>query len=152
MHIVVDNISHLLYNYTMIQHTRVGKKVKRKKPEKVSFSAMELEWRKYNKDMRKSHCHNLQFATLKDYIEYRSSKSKKFTKEFKEYVPEKTFERKQQKYASIPPTATDISFSKPERPEYTGDYIVGIATMHKSNLVPVGRDDNPKDYSTMRRN
>jgi len=133
-------------------YTTSKKPKKKRKAEKVSFSAMELEWRKYNKDMRKSHCHNLQFATLKDYIEYRSSKSKKFAKEFKEYVPEKTFERKQQKYASIPPTATDISFSKPERPEYTGDYIVGIATMHKSNLVPVGRDDNPKDYSTMRRN
>jgi len=133
-------------------YTTSKKPKKKKKAEKVSFSAMELEWRKYNKEMRKTHCHNLQFATLKDYIEYRSSKSKKFTKEFKEYVPEKTFERKQQKYASIPPTATDISFSKPERPEYTGDYIVGIATMHKSNLVPVGRDDNPKDYSTMRRN
>ena len=133
-------------------YTTSKKPKKKRKAEKVSFSAMELEWRKYNKDMRKSHCHNLQFATLKDYIEYRSSKSKKFTKEFKEYVPEKTFERKQQKYASIPPTATDISFSKPERPEYTGDYIVGIATMHKSNPVPVGRDDNPKDYSTMRRN
>jgi len=133
-------------------YTTSKKPKKKKKAEKVSFSAMELEWRKYNKDMRKSHCHNLQFATLKDYIEYRSSKSKKFTKEFKEYVPEKTYERKQHKYASIPPTATDISFSKPERPEYTGDYIVGIATMHKSNSVPVGRDDNPKDYSTMRRN
>ena len=133
-------------------YTTSKKPKKKRKAEKVSFSAMELEWRKYNKDMRKSHCHNLQFATLKDYIEYRSSKSKKFTKEFKEYVPEKTFERKQQKYASIPPTATDISFSKPERPEYTGDYIVGIATMHKANSVPVGRDDNPKDYSTMRRN
>ena len=133
-------------------YTTSKKPKKKKKAEKVSFSAMELEWRKYNKEMRKTHCHNLQFATLKDYIEYRSSKSKKFTKEFKEYVPEKTFERKQQKYASIPPTATDISFSKPERPEYTGDYIVGIATMHKSNLVPVGRDDNPKDYATMRRN
>jgi hypothetical protein len=145
-----------MYNMTMHivkgVYTTSKKPKKKKKAEKVSFSAMELEWRKYNKDMRKSHCHNLQFATLKDYIEYRSSKSKKFTKEFKEYVPKKTYERKQHKYASIPPTATDISFSKPERPEYTGDYIVGIATMHKSNSVPVGRDDNPKDYSTMRRN
>lgn len=42
--------------------------------------------------------------------------------------------------------------AKPERKEYSGDYIVGIATMHKSNAVPVGRDDNPTDYSTMRRN
>ena len=35
---------------------------------------------------------------------------------------------------------------------YTGDYIVGVATMHKSNLVPVNRDQDAKDYATMRRN
>lgn len=38
-----------------------------------------------------------------------------------------------------------------ERTEYTGDYIVGIATMHKSNMVPVGRGDDPKAYAQMRR-
>ena len=41
---------------------------------------------------------------------------------------------------------------KKEHQRYTGDYIIGIATMHKSNLVPISRDDNPIDYSTMRRN
>lgn len=35
---------------------------------------------------------------------------------------------------------------------YTGDFIVGVATMHKSNLVPVNRDQDAKDYATMRRN
>ena len=41
--------------------------------------------------------------------------------------------------------------SAKERNEYTGDYIVGIATMHKSTLVPVGRGDDPKEYARMRR-
>jgi hypothetical protein len=49
--------------------------------------------------------------------------------------------------SSIPDAGT-----KKESLKYTGDYIIGIATMHKSNLVPVGRGDNPKDYATMRRN
>ena len=40
---------------------------------------------------------------------------------------------------------------KKKRNEYTGDYIVGIATMHKSNLVPVGRGDDVKAYPKMRR-
>ena len=40
---------------------------------------------------------------------------------------------------------------KAKRVEYTGDYIVGIATMHKSNMVPVGRGDDPKEYAKMRR-
>ena len=35
---------------------------------------------------------------------------------------------------------------------YTGTYITGLATMHKSNTVPVGKGANAKDYAQMRRN
>ncbi len=35
---------------------------------------------------------------------------------------------------------------------YTGDKIVGIATMHKSNLVPIFNDEAAKDVAQMRRN
>ena len=34
---------------------------------------------------------------------------------------------------------------------YTGDFITGIATMHKSNLVPVNKNTKGSDYATMRR-
>ena len=34
---------------------------------------------------------------------------------------------------------------------YSGDYIVGLATMHKSNTVPVGRGASAEDYAKMRR-
>ena len=36
--------------------------------------------------------------------------------------------------------------------KYSGEYLIGIATMHKSNLVPVGKDDDARNYATMRRN
>jgi len=51
------------------------------------------------------------------------------------------------------PTSDRIcgSTAKKSQVKYSGDYIVGIATMHKSNLVPVGRGDKPEDYSKMRR-
>lgn len=39
-----------------------------------------------------------------------------------------------------------------QSPKYTGSYIKGLATMHKSNIVPVGSDTDPKEFSTMRRN
>lgn len=42
--------------------------------------------------------------------------------------------------------------NKKEGNTYTGDFIVGIATMHKSNFVPVTRNQDGKDYATMRRN
>lgn len=34
---------------------------------------------------------------------------------------------------------------------YTGDKIVGIATMHKSNLVPIFNDEAAKEVAKMRR-
>ncbi len=35
--------------------------------------------------------------------------------------------------------------------QYTGDNIVGIGTMHKSNAVPIFSDQDAKDISSMRR-
>jgi hypothetical protein len=77
-------------------------------------------------------------------------KSKK--KEFEPYAPSKPYVRHTESYPSL--KTSDViptSCAKPDRKEYSGDYIVGIATMHKSNLVPVGRGDNPEEYAKMRR-
>ena len=41
--------------------------------------------------------------------------------------------------------------NSPVTPEYTGDKMIGIATMHKSNAVPVFSDESAKDISRMRR-
>lgn len=35
---------------------------------------------------------------------------------------------------------------------YTGDYIIGIATMHKSNLQPITSKEQAIDSANMRRN
>lgn len=55
--------------------------------------------------------------------------------------------------SSIPTSdiITPIS-GKRKAQEYSGDYITGLATMHKSNTVPVGRGSDPKIYAQMRRN
>lgn len=45
------------------------------------------------------------------------------------------------------------STAKPERQEYSGERkLLGIATMHKSNMVPVFDSDHAKDLAKMRRN
>lgn len=36
-------------------------------------------------------------------------------------------------------------------PQYTGDKVKGIGTMHKSNAVPIFSDDEAKEISSMRR-
>ena len=41
--------------------------------------------------------------------------------------------------------------NKKNAPVYTGDKIVGIGTMHKSNAVPIFSDSQAKEISSMRR-
>jgi hypothetical protein len=50
-------------------------------------------------------------------------------------------------------SADSASFDtfKRERPVYTGDAMIGIATLHKSNAVPVFSEQDAKDISKMRR-
>lgn len=52
---------------------------------------------------------------------------------------------------SKPDTVTGAVTIK-QTPKYTGDKILGIGTMHKSNAVPIFSDDEAKDISKMRRN
>jgi hypothetical protein len=74
-------------------------------------------------------------------------------KEFVPYEPKESQPRRETKnYPSLSTKGIPESGTKKESPVYSGDYIIGIATMHKSNLVPVGRGDDPKHFATMRRN
>ena len=41
--------------------------------------------------------------------------------------------------------------AKLNQQQYTGDKIIGIGTLHKSNAVPVFSDDEAKDLAKMRR-
>lgn len=54
---------------------------------------------------------------------------------------------------STVPTSDSVTAiaGKRKAQEYSGDYITGLATMHKSNTVPVGRGSDPKIYAQMRR-
>jgi hypothetical protein len=40
---------------------------------------------------------------------------------------------------------------KKETNTYTGDKLIGIGSLHKSNLVPVFKEDEAKDLASMRR-
>lgn len=73
--------------------------------------------------------------------------------EFKEYVPSRKYVRVPESIPSYESFAVNsAATAKAATKEYSGDYITGLATLHKSNIVPVGKDDNPVDYATMRRN
>ena len=78
------------------------------------------------------------------------SKSAKTTT--KELVVKAPYVRETPKIASLNTANTDQSLATKAKPKvYTGSLMKGIATMHKSNAVPVFTDEQAKDISNMRR-
>ena len=71
-------------------------------------------------------------------------------KEFKEYVPKELYVRETQYVPSLQTTGP-ASTPKPEPKKYTGTLVKGIATMHKSNAVPIINRDQATDIARMRR-
>lgn len=69
-------------------------------------------------------------------------------------TPNNGFHRQTPYYPSVNHFGNTNSTARQESPKYTGERkLVGIATMHKSNMVPVFEDDKKyaKDLAQMRR-
>ena len=133
------------------------KKRKQKKLTQKDIERLQTEWRRHNKDMRRKHMHDLQFEHFEDYVAYTRGQYKpKRTqeKEFKEYVPKsQPHVRDTKSYPSLQTSDTIPGVcGKRESQKYTGDLICGIATMHKSNAVPIMRGTKQaEDIARMRR-
>lgn len=117
---------------TRIVYTNSSSKKKQNK--KPGWQEREAEYRKW---------------LMKNGIDPDAPKKKKA---FVPYKPAPAYRRETPQYPSLSSTVGNGTTPVQKKNVYTGDYIVGIATMHKSNIVPVSREQDGKDYSTMRRN
>ena len=120
---------------------------------KSKLDELRIEWHAYNKRMKQSGNHDLRYSTLDEYINYSYGKVK-LKKEFKSYAPPTAASYRETPYypsASLPTSRNDAT-ARRERQEYTGTLVKGIATMHKSNAVPIIDDQQAKDIANMRRN
>jgi hypothetical protein len=127
-------------------------KKKKSKLTDAKVRQLETEWRQYNKRMRKLGCHDAQFDKFEDYIAYCMGKYKPKLKGVdKDYEPTQTYRRETPHYPSLG-DGIGNGLAK-ETPKYTGDEIMGIATMHKSNAVPIRKSDKQGavDIANMRR-
>jgi hypothetical protein len=110
---------------------RKGKQKWASAEQKRQAEQLEAEWQK-----------------LKD----RYAPSTKLSKGRSSYVPPKPL-RRDANQPHIPSLDTGVkgpvNVRMPQK--YTGDNIVGIGTMHKSNAVPIFSDQEAKDISSMRR-
>lgn len=86
------------------------------------------------------------------YEQLLASVPKRKEKEFVEYKPPQTYQRETPSIPSHGSLVGNGTTPRAERKQYTGDLIIGIATMHKSNAVPVMRDtEQAKEIASMRR-
>ena len=135
------------------------KKPKAKKLTQKQLEQMRVEWRQYNKDMRRKNMSGLQWEDFDDYLAYRQGKApnrNKVEKEFKTYAPTQPYVRNTTQYRSLQ-TSDQIpgACAKRESPVYSGErQLLGVATMHKSNMVPIFADnkEQAKEIAQMRRN
>lgn len=106
------------------------------------------DFHEYNALMKRVGCKK---KTLEEYMAYRSGKMGRTyrKKTLKSSMEATTLRRESPK---IPSGDTYDTFAAPKREmKYTGDKLLGIATMHKSNAVPVFRKEDAEDIARMRR-
>jgi len=78
------------------------------------------------------------------------SKGFKKPKEVEAYKPSKPYVRETVRHPSLA-TFGDNCTKPVYGKVYTGDKMIGIGTLHKSNAVPIFSDDDAKDQALMRR-
>jgi len=116
------------------------------------------EHRLYNKRMRQAGRHNERMS-YEEYVDYVYGKKTGTTKQehmdpttIKTFTPAAPrYTRQTVQYASLETQSRTIP-AQPAKKEYTGTLVKGIATMHKSNAVPVINQEEAESISNMRRN
>lgn len=99
-----------------------------------------VAWRKHNKECRRNYQHYFQFESLEQYIKY--VRGQKFIPQ-KNPIPQSQTKvcQKSKVYPSHDSSIGNCLRKEP--PVYSGERkLVGIAIMHKSNLVPIFEDED----------
>lgn len=131
-------------------------KSKKEKITKARQDELERDWRDRNKRLKEIGLPKEPFEQFLEWIYGKGKKDKTKKKDGSEYkapITKKAI-REEIKMDSIvsKPGANSMNECalKPIQ-KYSGDKIIGISTMHKSNLVPVFSEQDAIDISKMRR-
>jgi len=117
---------------------------KKRKPQ-LNTAKYAQDWVDYNKQMKRL---GSKTKTFQEYVAYRQGNAAYKTKTVKTGMEASTYVRNAPKYETG--DGIGVTFAKAPN-TYTGDKLLGIATMHKSNLVPVFSQEDAEDISKMRR-
>lgn len=98
---------------------------------------------------RKPNAAQRQLATEWDQIVKKYEPKKTINTKVEPWTPTKSYVRETKHFPSLSTKGGDATKASPK--VYTGDKVLGIATLHKSNAVPVFNSTEAVEISKMRR-
>jgi hypothetical protein len=104
------------------------------------------DFRDYNKDMQRL---GAKLKTFDEYVDYREGRGSYKKRLVTDPMKATTWKRPS---PEVPSGIGMAHVTGKVEKVYTGDYIKGVSTMHKSNMVPVTSQEQIEDISKMRRN
>jgi len=119
---------------------------------KAKKAELTERWLEHNRWLKRNHMDKLTYEEFLDYLSGKVAKKKSNREAFIPLKP-KMYVRETIKYPSLSSDLKDLSnaCAKKEPMKYTGTLIKGIATMHKSNAVPIINDEQATEIARMRR-
>ena len=134
--------------------TTTNYKKRKTKVTKAKQSELQERWHEHNKWLKRNHMAKMTYEEYIDYIHGKVDKKKKLSGSTFSPVVTKSYVRETVRYPSYVSDFKDLSnaCTKKEPMKYTGTLIKGIATMHKSNAVPIINEDQAREIATMSRN
>jgi hypothetical protein len=117
---------------------------------KAKYAELQSDWMQHNRDLKRQGLAKIDFD---EYVDNRRGIIRK--KPAQVSVPkvfnDTPYRRTTEHIPSLTTMGSPDSCAKKEPPKYTGTLVKGIATMHKSNAVPVINEEQMQDISRMRR-
>lgn len=118
---------------------------------KAKLVDLKDRYSKHNQLLKSLGQRQITFDQFIDYVYGRAGKVTKASAVKLPTVTDEVYRRQTAYHPSLVTTGGSDACTKRESMKYTGTLVKGIATMHKSNAVPVFDDQQAKDISRMRR-
>jgi hypothetical protein len=135
------------------EYTTTRTRKQKAKLSKKRLQNLKAEWHEHNRWLKRNHMEKISYDEFENYVRGISPEPQPKRTDTLKQSPSVHSDR-MEAYKRIPSHGIKKSggdCARRESPKYTGDLVKGIATMHKSNAVPVIDDEHAKDISKMRR-
>lgn len=117
---------------------------------KAKYAELQSDWMQHNRDLKRQGLSKIDFD---EYVDNRRGivRGKPIKTSIKLPTDSVPYRRESERIPSLMTMGDPNSCAKKESIKYTGTLVRGIATMHKSNAVPVINEQEMQDISRMRR-